>query len=284
VEINVPPADPLPAPVLIVAPHMDDEVLACGGTIARLSDKSQVFVAYATDGAQPYRPVIPWRDATSPELARVRVSEARAALATLGVHPEQLFFLDLPDGQLRRHHALLSRRLLAIVDEVRPASILIPFRYDRHPDHLAVNRAVMAMLSARLLQAQIFEYFVYYRWRMLPRRDIRAYLDPSALVSVDIGAVAQRKRAALDCFTSQTTHFYPWQDRPILSLASLDEVCRNAELFLRYDPQRPGAAVLTRARAWIRLVHELEPRAKRSKDRVMAIIRRGVSRYGRSAG
>lgn len=275
------PAALFPGTVLVVAPHMDDEVLACGGTIARLPAKSRVFVAYATDGAQAYRPVIPWRDATSPELAHARVGEARAALATLGVPPDQLFFLGLPDAALRRHTASLARSLVMIAEQVRPAHILIPFRYDRHPDHLAAHRAVVGALKAGQLRAQVYEYFVYYRWKLLPRRDIRAYIDPRQLNEIDITSVSRLKRAALDCFTSQTTRFYPWQDRPILSPASLDEVCRNAELFLRYDPAHAGSAVLTQGRAWIRLVHELEPRAKRGKDQLMALVRRGVKTYGR---
>ena len=255
---------------------MDDEVLACGGTIARLPNLSRVHVVYATDGARSYTPVLPWRDATSPELISVRRAEARSALETLGVAPDNLHFLDLPDGRLRQHLTAFQQSFMELVQELQPDHVLIPFRYDRHPDHLAVHRAAYSVLQRLNNRAQLFEYFVYYRWRMLPSRDVRTYVRRDQLVAVDIAPVAELKRRALDCFRSQTTQYYPWQDRPILSESSLDEVCRNPELFLRFDPALAGVAVFAGARAWIRFVHAFEPTAKRRKDQVMALLRRGV--------
>jgi LmbE family N-acetylglucosaminyl deacetylase len=269
------PAQLFPGTIVIVAPHMDDEVLACGGTIARLPDRARVHLVYATDGTRSYTPVVPWLDTTSPELSSVRRVEARSALETLGVSPNNLHFLDFPDGKLEHHLQAFERSFGQIVRKLQPDHILIPFRYDRHPDHLAVNRAAHSALRREGSAAEVFEYFVYYRWRMLPGRDVRAYVRADQLLAVDIEPVAARKRAALDCFRSQTTQYYPWQDRPILSQTSLDEVCRHPEVFVRFDPALAGLAIFTTRRAWIRLVHALEPRAKRRKDQVMALIRRG---------
>jgi LmbE family N-acetylglucosaminyl deacetylase len=156
--------------------------------------------------------------------------------------------------------------------------VLIPFRYDRHPDHLAVNRSAHAALGRENSRAQLFEYFVYYRWRMLPSGDVRTYIRADQLLAVDIETVAERKRTALERFRSQTTRYYSWQDRPILSQTSLDEACRQPEVFLRHDPALAGVAVFTGARGWIRFVHAFEPMAKRRKDQVMALIRRGTRR------
>lgn len=277
------PARLFPGTIVIVAPHMDDEVLACGGTIALLPDPARVHLIYATDGTRAYTPVLPWADAISPALGPVREGEARAALGELGIAPDHLRFLRLPDGRLARHAAALGRALAGLFHELRPDHVLVPFRYDRHPDHLAVHRVAVEALHGLGSRAAIFEYFVYYRWRLLPGGDVRAYLRPDQLVRVDIGPVAARKRAALDRFASQTTRFYDWQDRPILSRASLDEVCRNAELFLRHDRALPGPAVLTAARTWIRFVHVFEPVAKRRKDQLMALLRRGLRRNARAA-
>ena len=36
--------------VLITVPHMDDAVLACGGTILKLANKNQIHLVYCTDG------------------------------------------------------------------------------------------------------------------------------------------------------------------------------------------------------------------------------------------
>jgi LmbE family N-acetylglucosaminyl deacetylase len=272
----VDPAQLFSGTILIAAPHMDDEVLACGGTIARLPDPARVHLVYATDGSRSYTPIVPWLDATSPDLSPVRRAEAISALETLGVPPANLHFLDYPDGKLENHLQAFARAFLELVRKLRPDQVLIPFRYDRHPDHLAVNRAADSALRTENSPAQLFEYFVYYRWRMLPSRDVRRYIRADQLLAVDIGMVAERKRTALDRFKSQTTRYYSWQDRPILSQTSLDEVCRQPEVFLRHDPALAGVAVFTGARAWIRFVHAFEPMAKRRKDQVMALIRRGT--------
>jgi LmbE family N-acetylglucosaminyl deacetylase len=273
------PAELFPGTILVVAPHMDDEVLACGGTVARIPGKARIHLVYATDGARAFSPVVPWLDATSSELSSVRRAEATKALGILGVSPDHLHFLDLPDGQLEHQEEALERALGELIRKLRPDQILIPFRYDRHPDHLAVNRAAHAAVQRVKSPAQLFEYFVYYRWRLLPGRDVRTYVRADAVFAVDIQPVAARKRDALDCFTSQTTPYYEWQDRPILSQSSLDEVCRHPEIFLRYDPALAGMTVFRGARAWIRFVHAFEPMAKRRKDQAMALIRRGRRWY-----
>ena len=270
------PAQLFPGTILIIAPHMDDEVLACGGTIARLPDPGRVHLVYATDGARSYSPVVPWLDATSPGLSAVRRAESRSALERLGVSSRNLHFLDFPDAQLEQHTDALERAFVDLLRKLQPDHVLTPFRFDRHPDHLAVNRVAHSALQLAGSRAQLFEYFVYYRWRMLPRRDVRAYVRNDQLLAVDIASVAERKRMALDCFKSQTTEYYPWQDRPILSQTSLDEVCRYPEVFLKYDPGLSGVKVFTGARGWIRFVHAFEPIAKRHKDQVMALVRRGT--------
>ena len=60
---------------MIVAPHMDDEALACGGLIAKLPHKDRVHIIYATDGMKSPAPIIPGRDKISPDLGKTRMQE-----------------------------------------------------------------------------------------------------------------------------------------------------------------------------------------------------------------
>ena len=260
--------------LLLTVPHMDDGVLACGGTLARLPEKERIHVVYATDGMASPAPVLPWRDSISPDLGRVRTEEARAALEHLGIPEHNVHFLDLPDGRLTRHRGELSRALAVLIARIEPDHVLTPFRYDRHPDHLALNRAVARVLCETGSTAELLEYFVYYRWRLLPGGDVRAFIRPELLFEVDVGPVSARKRAVLDLFRSQTTKFYPWQTRPNLTPELLDDVSRTPECFLRFDSSLPGAAVFVRWVPWIRLVHRLEPLLKKRKDQAVALLRR----------
>lgn len=272
------PAERFRGKVLVVAPHMDDEVLACGGLMARLPDKSRVHVVYATDGMKSPAPVMPWRESITSDLGELRVREAEAAMHLLGVARENLRFLRLPEAELRRHQAQLERLLLETIEEISPDHILVPFRYDRHPDHLVINRVVTdACLDGRCT-ARLTEYFVYYRWRLLSRRDIRRYVKPEYLREVDIAEVAREKRASLACFETQTTCFYEWQTRPILTPTLLDEECVGPEIFLHFDPDVMGSAVFTGTVPWIRIAHRLEPRLQKWKYVLKSSISRALGR------
>ena len=257
-------------------PHMDDCVLACGGTIARLPDKSRIHVIYATDGMGSPAPALPWLDSVSPDLGRVRIEEAKSALGHLGVPTENVHFAGLPDGRLHRHTDELSDALERLLREIEPDRLFVPFRYDRHTDHLALYATALRLLDEHHTKTELVEYFVYYRSRLLPGGDVRRYIRPEHLVEIDVGGVSERKRVALDRFRSQTTRYYSWQSSPTLGPELLDEVSRSPEVFLRADRSVRGPAVFDRAIPWILFVHHAEPVLKRGKDRVKALLRRGL--------
>jgi LmbE family N-acetylglucosaminyl deacetylase len=223
-------------------------------------------------------PIVPWRDSITADLGETRIREAQAALRSLGIPAGNAHFLRLPEAQLRRHKAALRRSLLELIERLKPDVIFMPFRYDRHPDHLAINHVLTAIYKEKIWQGQMIEYFVYYRWRLLRQRDVRRYVEPHHLLEVDTTAVVEQKRAALEEFRSQTTHFYPWQTRPILTPVLLDEVSRTPELFLCYDPAVRGAAVFGKAVPWLRLVHRAEPFLQKWKYLVGASLKRALGR------
>ena len=266
--------------VLVVAPHMDDEILACGGLVARLPGKERIHFVFATDGMRSPAPVMPWRDAITPDLGERREHESRDAARMLGVPDENLHFLRLPEAELPAHEPELASRLLDRVRAIRPDHILIPFRYDRHLDHLAVNRAIVQAKREGAIHAVLTEFFVYYRWRLLPGGDVRRYVRPEHLIEVDIDEVAALKRAALDCFTTQTTRFYEWQTRPILRPELLDEECVGPEQFARIVEDLPDSELFTGLVPWIRIAHRLEPKLVRWKYLVKSTLTRGMGRNG----
>jgi LmbE family N-acetylglucosaminyl deacetylase len=277
---RIDPDDVFRGVVLITVPHMDDEALACGGTIARLSRKERVHLVYATDGMKAPEPVLPWVDTITPDLGAIRRAESVAAMRVLGVPPENLSFLDLPERRLERNGGRLYKAVSELVARVRPDHVLTPFRYDRHRDHIALNRAVTAAVSRAGRPVQLWEYFVYHYWRLLPRRDVRRYIAHEHLRQVLIEDVAVAKRAALECFASQTTRFYGWQARPNLTPALLDQVSHEPELLLKHDAACRGTAVFRSGLPWIPIAHRLESPLKRYKDRAIAVTRRLLGARG----
>lgn len=266
------PPDPVPVDhilkgcAVVLAPHIDDEVLACGGLIAQAPASARVEVIFATDGTRSHQTVAPRGMRVLDELVGIRQEEARCALGTLGVPADRLHYLNLPDGELTRRRSQLTEALRAHLRDIRPDVLLLPFRYDRHPDHIAVHQAGIA--AAHGLGATVYEYFVYHHWRELPGGDVRAFLRPDHLLTVDIRAVAEQKRRALNCYASQFTNFYPWQRRPAVDPILIDQVVAGPEVFLAYDPSPKGMAIFARGQALAQGViwfHRITPALKRLK-------------------
>ena len=265
--------------IAIISPHMDDEALACGGLIAKLADKNCIHIVYATDGLKSPAPILSSRDEISADLGKVRMNESIQAMKLLGIPKQNLHFLCLPEAQLSDNIPVLREGLRQVLKQINPDHILIPFRYDRHHDHLAVNHVVVSDLETGILQAQLIEYFVYYRWRLLPKRDIRKYIKPQLLYQLDISDVSERKRKSLDCFISQTTIYYPWQTRPILTPTLLDEECQNPEYFMISNFPHSGTSIFTQLVPWIRLAHRLEPILMRWKYLTISLLKRAVKHF-----
>lgn len=254
-----------PGPIAIVAPHQDDETLGCGGLIARLAARREIHVIYATDGSRS-----PLRDgeAANPALVAIREDEARQALESLGVPADHLHFLRLPDGALSQHEPALQRALQDVLARLMPATVLVPFRYDWHPDHCAAQQVVARAHARGEIPGVMVEYFVYTHRRLLPGGDIRSCLAPGTLCEVEIVSVAAQKREALERFRSQTTRYFDWQRRPILTDQVLTRACASPEMFL------PSATRLrTRTGVpqwWVELASRIEPRLKRAKDGMLS--------------
>lgn len=275
--ITVEPEEILKGISLVVAPHMDDGVLACGGTIAALKSKANIHFVYATDGARSPVPDLPWQGKASSELPAIRANEAKMALATLGITETNIHFVGLPDGRLKAHQRKLEIALAQLVTKLEPSSILLPFRYDRHPDHLALHQAMVNSLKIVKRTAELIEYFVYYRWAMLSSGDLRNYIQSDMLLVVDTQPYTKIKQKALGCFESQTTCYFPWQKRPIIPRERVVELSQGPELFVRGESNKyPGMRIFKGQRTWIRLVFLVEPRLKKVKDRLLALRNDGA--------
>ncbi|MTI00861.1 PIG-L deacetylase family protein [Roseibium sp. RKSG952] len=113
-------------PVLVVAPHPDDEVLGVGGTIARLADAGRdVHVVVVTRGGPPKFPL---------EQVQRIAAEAKQAHDLLGV--KQTHWLEFPAAELPElPHSALNASLGKLVSELGPELIFAPHPGDIHMDH-----------------------------------------------------------------------------------------------------------------------------------------------------
>lgn len=121
--------------VLVFSPHPDDDIIGCGGSIARHIQKgNHVAIVYMTSGEFGSLDHLP------EDLARIREVEAAEAARTVGV--TALTFLRKPDGALGYDQENLSR-ITTLIRAKKPSLIYIPHSNDSVPDHQITHRLVM---------------------------------------------------------------------------------------------------------------------------------------------
>ncbi len=144
--------------LLVIAPHPDDEILGCGGTIALAAERgADVHVLVVFDGAAGD----PAGKFQSRDYVARRQREARAAGERLGV--TRYTFWNLPEGHLLLEHEIQqgAERLAGLVDDWRPFAILAPWSGDGHPDHQSVARAVETMAGFNDFDVSLWGFEVW---------------------------------------------------------------------------------------------------------------------------
>jgi LmbE family N-acetylglucosaminyl deacetylase len=176
--------------VVVLAPHMDDETLGCGGTIARhVQAGAQVTVVFLTDGryGASYAGITePERDLRQTEIMAIRKREAQCAGKILGV--QSLLFLDAEDMRLHMD-GRVPGLLRAILQQEQPDCVYLPSFLEQHCDHRAANGVLLAAVAGTRLQ---FECRGYEVWTPL---------IPNCVVKID--ATVDLKKRALACYQSQ---------------------------------------------------------------------------------
>jgi LmbE family N-acetylglucosaminyl deacetylase len=173
-------------PVLVLAPHMDDEIIGPGGTIARhVQQKSAVTFAFMTDGSagDPSQ--------QSSDLAQTRKKESRQAAQIVGV--QDLVFLDGPDGALADTPQMVAA-LEQVFSRLKPAMVYAPALTDHHRDHWATNRILRKTFDRLGSEAR----------RGLLIRGYEVWTPLPANRLADITSVHEIKKKAIDQFISQT--------------------------------------------------------------------------------
>jgi len=186
---------------VVVAPHPDDESLGCGGLLALLRQAGvPVGAVLVSDGTMSHPHSVKFTPAARQAL---REAELRKALTILGVDTDALLLLDLPDGavptlgQLRFAEAAATLR--AYFQRTQPATVLVPWRRDPHPDHRATSQLVAAALAG--LPIRRVEYVVW-AWERAAPADLPQPGEVNGW-RLDIAPVLAQKQAAIATHRSQ---------------------------------------------------------------------------------
>ena len=201
--------------VLCIAPHPDDEILGCGGLLARLAASQCRINVLILSGGENANGV------ESLDLAECRVQESLRAAQVLGL-PEPAF-LQLPDRGMYYAEPLIGIIENAL-ERFQPQYLLLPSLSEPHPDHQSVALAGIAAAQ----RSRFPETVMFY--------EVGAPLHPNCIL--DISGIAHLKWQALDEFTSQEAiQPYKIHSQALAVLRSFGRApeCTHAEAFFQVN-------------------------------------------------
>lgn len=179
--------------IAVVAPHPDDEILGCGGTMARAAQAgANVHVVVVTRGQPPQ-----FDDAFATQI-RAETMRAHDAIGVAQTH-----FLDFPAAALDQvAGAELNAALGAVLSTIDPEVLLIPFIGDIHRDHQIIFNA--ALVHARPRSRDTPRSVLAYE-TLSETNWLAPGLTPGFLPNtyVDISDTIDAKIAAFEMFASQ---------------------------------------------------------------------------------
>ncbi|HEY2124750.1 MAG TPA: PIG-L family deacetylase [Chthoniobacterales bacterium] len=280
------PGDPAPPPapaftrdsrLMLIAPHPDDESLACGVILqAAVRCGAAVRVVYATDvenNPWPQRFMErKWRihPADRRRWGQLRRKEAEAALLALGVEAESACFLGLPDQGLTdlllHEPASLAATFSGLIDDFNPTDLIFPSTMDAHPDHNA-----LAVLHHLLLRDRASEAAAVAGWQFAVHGQNPIFLKNAGPFGASAAETAFKVKA-IECHVSQL----------LLSRKRFLRYAERPERFLAFDPAAlPGSndslQILSRQESG--LVVRLSPQ-EHFFDREVILIALGHSEDG----
>ena len=189
--------------VLVIGAHPDDEVLGCGGTIARLvREGNEVHVALLGEGITSRSPE---RSEADPDLVKELHACSRRAGDLMGV--KELFLYNLPDNRFDTVPLLKIVKIVEdLINRVHPGVVYTHHGGDLNIDHVVVHRAVLTatrpMGAGPVKDLFTFEVPSSTEWSF---GQFQPVFRPN--VFMDVTDTLEVKVKAMQCYESESRSF-----------------------------------------------------------------------------
>lgn len=163
-------AQPDPGTVLILSPHIDDEVIGSGGSIALHRQQGDAVHALYIADCDPKRQLEATRSA---KILDYQICD----------------FLPYFGKQWLAHTDAIKHSIASTIDTLQPASVYLPSFWDRSHDHTLLNHLLMQLHTEHRYSFTLYGM------------EIWSPIYPN--LAIDITPVASIKQQALQQFVSQ---------------------------------------------------------------------------------
>ncbi|GAB6087334.1 hypothetical protein JCM11672_26060 [Alkaliphilus crotonatoxidans] len=172
--------------ILVIATHLDDEVIGCGGAIAKhVREGHNVYICFICGGTSVRYP--------EKELVETRRDHARRAGALLGI--KEIYFYDFPIIMLDTIPQLeIVTALEEVIFKIKPQIIYTHSKDDINSDHRIVHEA--SMVWCRPSKAPFLKKVLFYEVFGSTRSFIPNYY-------IDIDEYIESKLKALSLYTTE---------------------------------------------------------------------------------
>jgi LmbE family N-acetylglucosaminyl deacetylase len=213
--------------VLVFAPHPDDEMIGCGGTMLKhVHMGDHVFVCIVTRGLPP---VYKHSPEILEKLPHDMYFEIENAHRKIGV--EKTFYLGFPAVMMEtvpRYE--LNEKIAEVINETKPDIVYMPHFGDVQKDHAVIADAIMVAIRPKyehiIRCVCAYETLSETEWNI--PHTTNAFIPN---VYNDITDFLERKISAMECYQSQLADFpNPRSIEAIVALAKYrgSTMCANA--------------------------------------------------------
>jgi len=136
--------------ILVITPHPDDEVIAMGGTIKKLSKMNHIELLVISEGATSQY--------SDKKMIKVRHTACLRSSKLLGIR--NVTFLDFPDMKLDTiSHVELNKSIEKILSKFKPTIVYTSPNHDLNLDHQKVFESTL--VATRPISSSVKKLFTY---------------------------------------------------------------------------------------------------------------------------
>lgn len=209
--------------VLIISPHPDDEVFGCGNLIKTLCQKRRAVTLVILSKGEA---ISKYSSLTPEEVIYERRKLTIQANAILGLHVDNIKWLDFPDGGIANTTHDEIQKLVDIINEVSPDTIFYPHPFEGSPDHESASKIIMHITDKL---SAVKYYYCVWLWHHMPfLKSLELNYRQSYLLPV----IGTEKKSATDIYAEAMDtrgNYYSGKLPKML----LKAISWNNELFFR---------------------------------------------------